>query len=346
MWLGHCNPAIAAALRQQLNRAWLVGGLTTGLAEEAKVVLESFFPTSHKLAGFCSTGMEAAEFALRIARVHSGRLHAAAFDRSMHGKSLAMAQLAWDNHDGVDIPFLHRLSFLSTCSESEILQQACRLLAGREVSAVFVEPLQGSGGGHAASKDFYRKLFDLCRETGTLLIFDEILTGFYRTGSPFFFSDLGFVPDMVLVGKAIGNGFPVSGVVARQRCRIQPAMLAGSTYAGNPLACCAVLNTLRQMQSINLPRLVADIENTIVDSLRPLKELSIALRGKGAIWILQLPGDRNYRDLVLQIYERGVCVGFAGQQIRILPPATIELEELASACGIVCEVLYQGLRHA
>ena len=276
VWLGHCNGAIAAALRLQLDRAWLVGGLATGMADEAKRLLESFFPESHKLAGFCSTGMEAAEFALRIARVHTGRLDAAGFDRSMHGKSLAMAQVTWDNHNGVNIPFLHRLPFLSSRSEPEILRELGELLAGRRISAVFVEPVQGSGGGYAASKDFHRRLFDVCRETGTLLIFDEILTGFYRTGSPFFFSDLGFVPDIILVGKAIGNGFPVSGVVVPQEFQIQPAMLPGSTYSGNPLACCAVLNTLRQMQSMNLPRLVAGIEKTIVDSLAPLNDLSVA----------------------------------------------------------------------
>jgi acetylornithine/succinyldiaminopimelate/putrescine aminotransferase len=343
-WLGHGNREITAALVKQLGNVWISGSLETTVAAEAKGLVETFFPASHQLAGFYSTGMEAAEFAIRVARVVTGRTGVVGFEQSMHGKSLATAYLGWDNHDGVSLPHFHRLPFLHSCPEEEILRRLKDVLGGATVSAVFVEPLQGSGGGHAASKSFYQQVYRLCVEHKVLLVFDEILTGFYRTGQPFFFSDLEFVPDIILIGKAMGNGFPVSGVVVTRQHPIESRMLPHSTYSGNPLAAAAVLATLRQIQSLDLPKKVAGIEKTFTEGLDGLQTLGIALRGKGALWIIELPprlpagaGDK----IVENIYRRGVAVGHAGRGgaslIRLLPAATIAPIHLAQACAVVKE---------
>jgi acetylornithine/succinyldiaminopimelate/putrescine aminotransferase len=281
--------------------------------------------------------MEAAEFALRVARAVTGKNGMVGFERSMHGKSLATAHLGWDNHDGLHLPGFTRLPFVRTCSEEEILSQLTDVLLTQTVSAVFVEPLQASGGGHMASKPFYNELARLCSRHGALTIFDELLTGFYRTGSAFFFADLDFVPDMVLIGKSLGNGFPVSGVVVDRRFPVSPAMLPGSTYSGNPLAAAAVRATLRQMRSLDLPARVHSIEEAIVETLGPLRDRGIAVRGRGALWILELSEEIDVEATVIAIYERGVAVGFTGRILRLIPAATIDLARLRRACSIIAE---------
>ena len=155
-WLGHCHPLINAAVQQQLDDVWITGAIDTPVLARAKGAIESFFPSSYRVAALCSTGMEAAELALRVARVATGKLDVIGFERSMHGKSMATAYLGWDNNDDLLLPFIHRLPFLQTASEEQILKQLRETLEKRRVSAVFVEPFQGSGGGYMASSDYYR----------------------------------------------------------------------------------------------------------------------------------------------------------------------------------------------
>ena len=341
-WLGHSRPAIAERVAAQLERVWLTGSLETEVFLEARQRVEGFFPASHRLAGLYSTGMEAAELALRIARVSTGRIGVVGFERSLHGKSLATAYLGWDNRDGIELPFLHRLPFVSAAKEDEILGRLEAALAGEPVSAVFVEPLQGSGGGWSASPEFYRAVRQLCSAHGSLLVFDEILTGFHRTGFPFFYESLGVVPDVVLVGKALGNGFPVSGVLVDERYPLLREMLPGSTYAGNPLAAAAVSATLEEMGRLDLPAAVARMERTITAHLEQLAGTGIAVRGRGALWVAELPAGMDLEAAVPRIWERGVSVGYTGQQLRILPPATIEPAHLETACAVVTEELLRA----
>jgi acetylornithine/succinyldiaminopimelate/putrescine aminotransferase len=336
-WLGHCNPEARAAVAEQLGKIWLSGALRTPVLAEATALVESFFPASHFLAALYSTGMEAAEFALRIARGITRRNGVVGFARSMHGKSLATAQLGWDNQN--DVPWLRRLPFVPVAPEDEILRRLGAALACGEVGAVFIEPLQGSGGGHAASAAFCREVARLCRQQGAILIFDEILTGFHRTGPAFWFAELGFVPDVVLIGKALGNGFPVSGVVLNKEHEVRQEMLPGSTYSGNPLAAAAVLATLRQMRRLDLPGKVARIEEIVLKMLAPLREAGVELRGRGALWIIEPPSGADVFPIVANIYRRGVCVGHAGRFLRILPAATIDIANLRTACAVIGEEL-------
>ena len=343
-FLGHCHPGVVAEVAAQLERVWLTGGLDSEVLAQTRAGIESFFPSSYVCAALYSTGMEAAEFALRIARVATGRAGAAGFEHSMHGKSLATAFLGWDNPNGVQLPDFHRLPFVHRASEEQVLGELSRTLLGRTVGAVFVEPLQGSAGGRMASDGFYREVARLCAEHGALLIFDEILTGFYRTGVVFRFEELGIAPDVVLIGKAMGNGFPVSAVVADRRLAIRPQMLPGSTFAGNPLAGAAVSATLAHLRALDVASRVAAIEQRVVHTLGWLRDKEIALRGKGALWVIELPAHVDVEALVVAIYSAGVCVGITGRQIRIMPAATIEPANLERGCAVIAEELTRALK--
>ena len=342
--LGHCHPGVVAEVAAQLERVWLTGGLDSEVLAQTHADIESFFPSSHRVAALYSTGMEAAEFALRVARVATGRVGAAGFENSMHGKSLATAFLGWDNHDVVQLPDFHRLPFVHRASEQQVLGELSRALRERKVGALFVEPLQGSAGGRMASDGFYREVARLCAENGALLIFDEILTGFYRTGAVFRFEELRIIPDVVLIGKAMGNGFPVSAVVADRRIAIRQQMLPGSTFAGNPLAGAAVSATLTHLRALDVASRVAAIEQTVVRNLGWLRDTEITLRGKGALWVIELPGTVDVEAIVVAIYSAGVCVGITGRQFRIMPAATIEPANLERGCTVIADELTRALK--
>lgn len=338
-WLGHSNREIASQIGEQMKQVWITGGLETSAYNQAKSMVDSFFPSTHELVGLYSTGMEAAEFAIRIARVTTKKIGMIGFENSMHGKSLATAYLGWDNRDGVALSDCYRLPFIRTLAEKEIIKHLEYTLAHKPISAVFVEPIQGSGYGNSASRQFYSEVYRLCQENNALLVFDEILTGFYRTGPSFYFAELGFVPDIILIGKAMGNGFPVSGVVVNKKYPIRKEMLPGSTYSGNALASAAVEATLRQIKTADLVGEVFRIEKTIVGYLKRVEDAGIIPRGKGALWILELPSDLDVENIVSNIYREGVLVGYTGHQLRLLPAATIEPQNLEKACSVITDEL-------
>jgi acetylornithine/succinyldiaminopimelate/putrescine aminotransferase len=286
--------------------------------------------------------MEAAEFAMRLARAATGRPGVIGFAGAMHGKSLGTALLGWDNTGAPDVPFLHRLPFVPHCSVEQTLADAERTLSGHAISAVFLEPIQASSGGHAIPAAFCQSLQRLCRRHDALLVFDEVLTGFHRTGPPFLFAALGLdsPPDMVLAGKAMAGGFPASAVVTRRDVPITPAALPGSTFAGNALAAAAISATLSCMRALDLPAMVLRIEQVVHNALRDLPE-GMNLRGRGALWVLELAPTIASRvpRIIANCYNRGVFVSHTSRFIRLLPAATIELEHLAEACAVLREEL-------
>jgi acetylornithine/succinyldiaminopimelate/putrescine aminotransferase len=340
--LGHAHPAIAAGVRAQLDSVWLTGGLPTPVLDVARTAIEALLPEPLCFGGLYSTGMEAAEFAMRIARVHTGRDHFLGFGQSMHGKSAWTAALGWANAPAS--PQIHRLPAWYSVSRGTLLGEVERCLSLQPVAAVFLEPVLGSGGGHVAPAALCADLADLCRRHGSLLVADEILCGLYRSGPLFAFANAGLAPDVVLLGKALGNGFPVSAVALRRDIDITPAMLPGSTYAGNPLAAAAVVATLEQMRLADVQARVAAIERQ-VESLRAALP-GLPLRGRGALWLFELPGAARAQQVVRALYRRGVFANCAAHYLRWMPAATITPDHLRQACEALVEALEEPMEEA
>ncbi len=335
--LGHANPSINKVMHEQLDQIWSSGLLETPVRGRARELVESYFPSTHGLAVFYSTGMEAVEFAIRACRVTTGRKDLIGFESSMHGKSMATAYLAWENPFGYQLPGFHRLPFPKPDTEADTLERIGDLLKGRNVAAVFVEPIQGSGGGYEASTEFYQQLYALCRQYETLLLFDEILAGFYRTGTAFYHTKLGFTPDVVTLGKIMGNGFPVSGVIMDRRYPIQPTMLPGSTYAGNPLATAAVVGTMDTLAGMDIEDKTARIEQAVKARMGELSAEGFIMRGCGALWVFHFSQPEQAYEVAMAAYKRGVFVSQAGSLIRLMPAATIEPDNLSTALNVVAE---------
>jgi acetylornithine/succinyldiaminopimelate/putrescine aminotransferase len=334
VFLGHANPTIARKIAEQLNVLWNTGAIPTRIVGEARQAVDKFFPQSHRLAILYSTGMEAVEFAIRVARRVTGRRGIVGFNGSMHGKSMAAAKLGWPN-DLATLPDLHSLTYLPDHSEDEVLDDVRKALATGSIAAVFLEPLLGSRGGYIPSRQFAERLASHCAESGSLLVMDEIFTGFHRTGTPFLHHELGVTPDIVLVGKAMGNGFPVSGVVVDTRRIIEPSMLPGSTFAGNPLAASAIVATLGEMEAYDVQNKVVKIQDTIQSSLNDLAGVGVQLRGKGALWVLEFPTAARVNEVMRRIVLSGVLASPTANFIRLLPAATISSAHLRTACGVI-----------
>jgi len=330
--LGHGRPEVVQGLAAQVQGPWLLGGLPHPQTAQLVQAFAPHLPAGMTLASLTSTGMEAAELAIRVARVISGRAGALGFAGSMHGKSLATAYLGWDNHDGVQLPGWQRLPFVDQADEAAILADAQQALGSGQIGAVFVETMQGSNGAHEASTGFYRQLADMTRRAGALLVCDEILTGFYRTGVRFRFEHHGLQPDAVLVGKAFANGFPAAGLLLARPHALQPRMLPGSTFAGNPLACAAVAHTLQVMGTLDLPALAGEVAAVVREQFQDLPP-GWALRGAGALWVLDCVTPEAGRRMLHAAFRSGVAVGAYGRWLRIMPAATVDRARLAQACA-------------
>jgi acetylornithine/succinyldiaminopimelate/putrescine aminotransferase len=283
--------------------------------------------------------MESAEFAIRMAAEATQRSFIIGFEGSMHGKSLATAALGWPRTHVQAPNGWVRLPLVESSKEDALLNHLKEHLQTHRFAAVFVEPILGSAKGLRFTHGFLREVCALAASNGTLVIVDEILSGFYRAGEPFQFAAANVTPDIVLIGKAIGNGFPVSAVVARRDFHITPAMLPNSTYSGNPLACAAIVGTLEAMSELDMPGLTNRIQETIRSQLQPLTGQGWGVRGSGALWFVfpQHPNDMARR--VNELWRRGVCVSYTRNFLRVMPSVLIEVDRLRSACHEVCDVL-------
>ena len=337
-FLGHAHPVVVASLERQVGRLWSSGRNLTPARERVDSLLAALIAPGMKLGGLCSTGMEVAEFAMRVAATYTGRSGFAGFARSMHGKSALTAGLCWRNAT-LRPQNLHTLPFVADAGEPEILSALEQLLRTRDIAALLVEPIQGSNGAHEATLDFYRRTIALCREHGTLCVFDETLTGLHRTGTPFYADRLGEPPDMALFAKCMGNGFPASALAMGEHIPIHPEALPGSTFSGNPLALAAIEGTLTAMGQLDMRRLVSGIEDTVRSALAPTRDVGATLRGRGALWCLELDAGIDFDAALGRIRDAGLLVTSAGNFIRLLPAATIDLQLLKDSCAKIAEAL-------
>lgn len=333
-FLGHSHPAVTAALQAQAAQVLSCGRFPTEHQAAVDARLAPLLPAGLRAAGLLSTGMEAAEFALRVAATQTGRHEFAGFACSMHGKSALTAALCWSNaplHPGG----LHTLPLATGADEAHALQALDELLQTRRIAALFCEPIQGSNGAHEASAAFYRQAAALCRQHGTLLVMDEILTGLYRTGAAFHCQQLALTPDILLFAKALGNGFPISGIALAPHVELRPQALPGSTFAGNPLALAAAQATLDAMAALPMTALVDGIAQIVRSHFAGLGSAGLTLRGRGALWCVELAPQLDMARAVAAIAAAGVLVTQTGRSIRLLPAANMPAALLHEACASI-----------
>lgn len=356
---GHSHPKVVEAAKAQLDKfshtCIMVNPYEVGV-ELAEKLTEIAPGDSEKKAIFVSTGAEAVENCVKIARAHTGRRGVIAFNGGFHGRTnLAMALTGkitpYKNLFGPfpgDIfhaPFpieKHDISIKQSLKAVENLFKVD--IAPTDVAAIIVEPVQGEGGFYAAPAEFLQALRAICDEHGIVLIADEIQTGFGRTGKMFSFEHSGVEPDLITMAKGIAGGFPISAVVGKSEIMDAPLPGGlGGTYGGSPVACAAALAVLDVIKEENLIERSAQIGATFNERLSQLQntfpKLISDVRNQGCMIAIELckegdveqPNTELTQAIIANAAKHGLILlacGFYGNVIRFLPPLTISDETL------------------
>lgn len=373
--LGHAHPRYVAALQAQLE-AVTVGSFTSKPRAELTRLIAELAPGDLGRVQFFSGGAEAVEAAIRLARSYTKRADIIGFVGGFHGKTagvLPLSDVAWKEAVGPLPSGLHLAPFPDPTwfpgSEAECVAQAMSALrrviaehAGGRPAAILVEPIQGTAGNIVPPPGFLTELHGVAREHGALLIADEMITGFGRTGLMFGCDHDTVVPDIMTLGKGMGSGFPVSAVLSTDAIvAAEPFSLpsaSSSSYGGNPLAAAAALVTVQTIRDERLADNAARVGGVLLDGLRRIasRHCSIAnVRGKGLLVGFDLVRPRPSR--AASAFAEGVpdpllpkdgCVKFFKEclanglilmgytpRVRIHPPLILSADEATRALGII-----------
>jgi len=353
---GHCHPKVIAAVQEQMERFThtcfqvVMYEPYIALAER----LNALAPIPGPLKSvFFTTGAEATENAVKIARAATGRSGVIAFTGGFHGRTVMASALTgkvvpYKKGLGPALPEVWHVPF-PTAQNGVSTEDALKYLDfifkadadPSRIAAIIVEPVQGEGGFHQVPLNLMRELRRICDEHGIVLIADEVQTGFGRTGTMFAMEHYDVSPDLICVAKSLAGGFPLSGVIGKAPIMdaADPGGLGG-TYAGNPLACAAALAVLDVLEEEKLlDRAVAMGERlrTWLEQIQARNNLlPIAdVRGPGAMVAFDIVKDRGGREpdavatkrVVQRAYENGLILlscGTNANTIRILVPLTAE----------------------
>ncbi|MEY4847398.1 MAG: 4-aminobutyrate transaminase [Pseudomonadota bacterium] len=362
---GHLHPKIQAAVGAQLSRLSHACFQVTpyesyvALAERLNSLMPAAGP--HKTL-FLTTGAEAVENAIKIARYHTRRSAVIAFGGGFHGRTLACMSLTgkvqpYKAGFGPLLPEVFHAPFpmayhgVSTAHSLAALEHLFKAdVDPARVAAIIVEPVQGEGGFYVAPPEFLRALRALCDQHGIVLIIDEIQTGFARTGRMFAIEHSGVEPDLMTVAKSLAGGVPLSAVIGK--APIMDAPLAGGlggTYAGSPLGCAAGLAVLDVIETEKLCARAERLGSTLLARLSDLQTRWPCIgevRGLGAMVAMELVKDRRAdapdadlaKALVQAAGRRGLVLlscGIYGNVIRFLTPLTIPDGILAEGLAIL-----------
>lgn len=345
--LGHGHPAVLAAIREQAGK--LIAH-TEGSYNDQRALwyrdmarrLELELGASERglLSRFhaCSSGAEAIEGALKVARILTSRTDFVCLSRSFHGRTFG-ALTATANPKYRD-PFQPLLPGFSHVAPGDV--PALEAAVTDKTAGILLEVIQGEGGVHPVPRETLDAAARLCRERGALLIVDEIQTGIGRTGRWFASQHFGVAPDILCLAKSLGGGIPMGTVVWRDGLGGLPEKTHGSTFGGNPLACAASRAVLRVIEEEGLIERGARLGERVRERLNSLDAPIIRdVRGLGLLIGVEL--KKKVTPVLKELVENGVFALAAGVTVlRLMPPLVISEEDLDLALDAVGRVLTGG----
>ena len=368
--VGHCHPHYVEALKRQVERLTF-GSFSTEVRARFLELLATVTPTGLTRIQLFSGGAEAVEAALRLAKAATKKREVLGFWGGFHGKTggvLGLLGSDFKHHLGPFLPGQY-LSPYADCYRcplklrypecgiacAEYLRDVIRYQTGGEIAAIIVEPMQGTAGNVIPPEGFLRAVQAVARDHGALLICDEMITGFGRTGAMWGADHDGVVPDVMTVGKGVGGGFPLSGVVSTDELTsAKPwsnASASSSSYGGNPLAAAAGLASLEIILGEDLVKNSARVGTVMLARLEAMKERFRTVgevRGRGLMLGLELVRDRRTKEpvskavtqaLYQECLRRGLVAMSYAPSIRINPPLVISEETALEGLGLLEEAL-------
>jgi 4-aminobutyrate aminotransferase/(S)-3-amino-2-methylpropionate transaminase len=370
--VGHASPRVVQAVQRQVARfthtCFMVAPYESYVAVCEQ--LNELTPGSHeKRSALFNSGAEAVENAVKVARHATGRSAVVVFDHAYHGRTnLTMALTA------KAMPYKHRFGpfagevyrvpmsyplrdggLTGAAAAARALDMIEKQVGADNVAAVLIEPIQGEGGFVVPAPGFLPAVAAWCAANGSLLIADEIQTGFCRTGDWFAATHEGVVPDLVTTAKGIAGGLPLAGVTGR--AEVMDAVHVGGlggTYGGNPVACAAALASIETMRELDLCAAARRIESVMLPRLRALAAAHPFIgdvRGRGAMLAIELvdparpagptgpaPDADRTKAVAAACHAEGLLVltcGTYGNVLRFLPPLVIDDETLNRGLAIL-----------
>ncbi len=340
-FLGHRNPKVVSKLVEQLGTLMINSpSFDDPAKEEVMKKLPKVLPPSLLNVYFQNSGTEAVELALKLALNYTKKTKVVAFKKAFHGRTLGSLSLTWgkEYRTPAEQALYKNVTFATYNNVEEVDK-----VIDEETAAVFIEPVQGEGGINPASEEFIQAVAKRAREVGAVLVYDEIQSGFGRTGAIWAFQKLNAPePDILLSAKAIGNGFPVSMVAVTDKIAESVVSgMHGSTYGANPMALAAVSGAIDVLIEDDVPR-VAEEKGKLFQKLldEEIKELKIVrdVRALGLMIGVELrvkPGK-----YIEALQNRGLLSLKAGLTvIRFLPPYVTTEDDVRWAIQQLKEVL-------
>ncbi|WP_346317290.1 aminotransferase class III-fold pyridoxal phosphate-dependent enzyme [Chitinophaga sp. YIM B06452] len=336
--IGHCHPAVVKAIREQAETYMHL--LVYGEFVQSPQVAYAKYLTDHLPAAlssvyFTNSGSEATEGAMKLAKRHTGRTEIIAFKNSYHGSTQGSLSIIGDEY--------WRNAFRPLLPDVQHLQHNSMDMLDRiteRTACVIAETIQAEGGVLAPQKEWLQALRRRCTETGTLLVLDEIQCGFGRNGTLWAFEQYDMIPDILLLGKALGGGMPLGAFIANREVMWsltnQPVLGHITTFGGHPVACAAGLAGMKVLIEENMMAGITEKEKLFLDLLKHPKIK--AVRSRGLMLAVELADFPAVQKVIAHCITNGVITDwflFAANCIRIVPPLVISEAEIRKACSVL-----------
>ncbi len=338
--IGHRHPAVIKSIKEQADKylhLMVYGEYVQSPQVKLAELLASHLPDSLNNVFFVNSGSEATEGALKLAKRYTNRSEIICFKNAYHGSThgalSVMGNEKLKNAFRPLLPDIRVLEFNNTSMLNQISEKT---------ACVIVEVIQGEAGAVVSSDDFLNELRSQCNKTGTLLIFDEIQTGFGRTGSLWAFEQFGVVPDILLIAKGMGGGMPIGAFVSSseimQCLKNNPVLGHITTFGGNPVCAAAALANLEVIVEGKLWENAKMIESVCKDMLQHNQIRNV--KGRGGLLAIEFDDFFKNKKVIDNCIKKGVVTDwflFADNCLRIAPPLIITKDQIVNACNIILD---------
>jgi predicted acetylornithine/succinylornithine family transaminase len=338
--VGHRNEQVVRAVQDQLEKSMHVmvfSKFIIPIQVEAARLLAEVTPPELQTTFFTNSGCEGIEGALKTARKATGRSRIITCERAFHGRTFGALSVTWREHYRKPfeplLPDVHFIPFNDL--------EAARKAIDEHTAAIILEPIQGEGGIRIPDDDYLPALREICDETGALMIFDEVQTGFGRTGKWFCCEHWDVVPDIMVLAKAMGGGMPIGAFIGKPEIMdtlSDPMLSHLTTFGGHPVCCAAVKAAIEYMKQEDLPAKSAERGEQFMDGLRDQQarypSLIKEVRGLGLMIGIELASKEVMAKFVQEVHEQRLIIGDSINDdvtARLEPPLTITEAQVTEA---------------
>lgn len=340
--VGHSHPAVVSAIKEQAEQYMhllVYGEIIQSPQVAFATLLTTHLPASLNSVYFTNSGAEAVEGAMKLAKRYTGRTEIIAFEKSYHGSTQGamsiMGDEAWRNAYRPLLPDIQHLAYNSPEAIDRITDRT---------ACIILETVQAEAGVRVPQKEWLQAIREKCTATGTLMVLDEIQCGLGRNGTLWGFEQAGVVPDILLLGKALGGGMPMGAFIADKEIMWsltnKPVLGHMTTFGGHPVICAAGMAGFKILLEENLIDAVSAKGQLFHQYLQhpAIKEV----RSLGLMMAVEFESFEMNKKVIDKCIERGLLTDwflFAPECLRIAPPLIISEEEIGQACKIIIDVL-------